>query len=127
MTGEAGSADIAPDEPVNIGCEAGVLGAETVVCKRIETCVAAAEAFFCNSLGIQEWWAANRGIHSMMVLICVQKKSVSLPLVELSFTKSHRTEQDQDIYGSKRIREIQQGMEVNVSERKGRKKMISSW
>ena len=57
--GEPNGAEVVPEGSADIQHEASVLGAETVVCRCIETCIAEMDAFFCNSLGIQKQRAAT--------------------------------------------------------------------
>ena len=49
-TGERDSAEAGPDQLAVVRRDAGVLGAETVGCRRVEACIAGVECFFCDSL-----------------------------------------------------------------------------
>ena len=54
-TGERDGAEVVPDGPAAGQCDAGVLGAETVDHKRVDTHITGVEFLFCDSLEIKEW------------------------------------------------------------------------
>ena len=59
VTGESGGAETVPDVPAGVWRVPGVLGAETVVRRRVEMRVAGVRVFLCDSLERKEQWAAS--------------------------------------------------------------------
>ena len=59
VTGEPGGAEAVPDVPAGVRRVSGVLGAETVVRRRVEMRVAGVRVFLCDSLERKEQWAAS--------------------------------------------------------------------
>jgi len=53
-TGECDGAEAVPDGPAAGRCDTGVLGAEIVDRRCIDTCITGAEIIFCDSLKIKE-------------------------------------------------------------------------
>ena len=59
VTGEPGRAEGVPDVLAGVWHVSGVLGAEMVVCRCMEMCIAGVRVFLCDSLEHKEQWAAS--------------------------------------------------------------------
>ena len=94
VTGELDSAEAVPGWQADMLHAAGMVGAEMVAYRYIDTHIAGVAALLCDSLGLQNGRQLTEVYDEMVGSsdLYSKKKSVSLLQLKVSFTQLHETE-----------------------------------